>query len=110
MHVCPQCNFASIPAWRAFVVISILEKPINCHHCGARLKLRRGALDALAGVPAGVTVVLAMRLEVASTPFVMWALFLATVASLALWGNFVRYKLVEEPIKFTPHPSSPPRS
>jgi nucleoside permease NupC len=110
MHVCPQCNVASIPAWRAFAVISFLEKPISCRHCGARLKLRRGSQDVLPMLPVVATSTLAHYLRAGPSEFVIWAIFVAAVGGLAIYASLVRYKVVEEPIKFTPHPSSPPRA
>jgi hypothetical protein len=110
MHICPQCSFASIPAWRAFVVISFLEKPVTCSHCSAQLKLRRGAADALVQVPMAATVILALHSSPVPFGFFLWSLGMATLAAIATWGNFVRYKLVEGPAAFTPHPSTPPRT
>ena len=108
MHICPQCHVASIPARHAFVVMPTLETPITCSNCGAQLKLRRSLIDVLAHLPIGVTTILGMQFEV-PIGFFMWSLFLAAVAGVAIWANFVRYKVVDVAPAFRPHPSTPPR-
>ncbi len=96
MHTCPNCNHASIPTWRAFVVPRFLGTKYKCTHCGAAVRLRSRAIDAIGIVPIMMTFQFAIGLpRPQPVGFVMWAFLLSMVAGIALWANFVKYELVE---------------